>query len=53
MKKRDERNKAKMPDERVKDKVSGNLEAHASQGHEVSAGRARRDEEMATAIISS
>lgn len=40
MKESDERNKAEMPDEKVKDK-----------GHEVPAGRAGRDDEMAMAVI--
>jgi NAD(P)-dependent dehydrogenase (short-subunit alcohol dehydrogenase family) len=40
MKESDERNKAEMPDDKVKDK-----------GHEVPAGRAGRDEEMAMGIL--
>ena len=40
MKESDQRNKAEMPDEKVKDK-----------GHEVPAGRAGRDEEMAMGIL--
>lgn len=40
MKESDERNKAQMPDEKVKDK-----------GHEVPAGRAGRDEEMAMGVL--
>lgn len=40
MKESDERNKAEMPDEKVKDK-----------GHEVPAGRAGRDEEMAMGVM--
>jgi len=38
VKERDQRNKTEMPDEKVKDK-----------GHEVSAGRAGKDEEMGMA----
>ena len=40
MKESDERNKASMPDEKVQDK-----------GHEVPAGRAGRDEEMAMGVL--
>ena len=40
MKESDQRNKTEMPDEKVKDK-----------GHEVPAGRAGRDEEMAMGVL--